>query len=68
MSKQQQAKAAQGYIEKPIQKMCSNCSSFDYRSTYNKAGQWTGLKPFCALGRFDTKPTSYCDKHEFKMI
>lgn len=65
MSKTQQAKTAQGYIEKPVHPMCSNCVYIRHKANVRKNGSYGKPSITCALGKFATKDYSACSKYEF---
>lgn len=69
LSKVQQAKGDQGYIDKPVHPMCMNCQH--YTSDQRLASEWMGTKYYaeknrrCAIGGFAVKKQATCSQHEF---
>lgn len=69
MSRQSDAKDEQGYIEKPIPKVCANCRN--YRSVVEThkgifGGEWKSEKNRrCAIGGFCVKKMATCDFFAF---
>ena len=68
MSKQSEAKEAQGFVKKPIYNTCGNCANFSselavkpnfWGSTYTQETQ-----KFCSLGGFATGRAATCSKWE----
>ena len=69
MSKQSEAKAAQGYTGKPPQQICSTCKHFAMTRTETPAcfGTYTTESNLrCTLGNFAVKKTATCNKFEPK--
>ena len=59
MSKQSEAKKAQGYTERNEHRKCSNCVNFSY--TENHWGEKVRLK--CKLGGFAVKASAICGEY-----
>lgn len=80
MSKQSEAKAAQGYIDKAIPKTCGNCANFVYEmalpdwmrvQNQGEPGKWGDVhkqeqNKRCGLGGFAVKKMGTCNKWEAK--
>lgn len=72
MSKQSEAKLAQGYRKKPD--TCSNCKHLLFRVTQKTYEQWDGTvltwneqkNIRCAVGNFAVNKTSTCRIHVLK--
>lgn len=70
MSKQSEAKEAQGYVAKPVPSTCSNCKHYQskvevlrgYFQPYEKESE---IK--CGLGGFAVKKTATCNMFEHKV-
>lgn len=74
MSKQQEAKVAQGYVPKAIPAVCINCVNFlcDHIMThpptvYHKEGWFEDKNLRCAIGKFVVKKMGTCELHQFLM-
>lgn len=72
MSKQSEAKEAQGYIDKPVPRTCANCKQ--YKSKIRRIhGVWSSLMEEreselrCGLGGFKVKKTAACNRFEQKV-
>ena len=71
MSKQSDAKTAQGYVIKAIPKTCANCSKFS-TDIHNEYSSYTGKTHpresnlRCGIGNFAVKKNSTCDMFESK--
>lgn len=71
MSRQSEAKEAQGYDPKPVAYICKNCHYFgcdvlDYRG-FNGEVRFQQLKNLrCNLGGFAVKKTARCEKFAIK--
>lgn len=70
MSKQQKEKLEQGYKEKPVFPMCSNCISIHTEIRYPDPKYPNYIKEYnsCSLGGFKVKKQGTCNKHDFKPI
>jgi hypothetical protein len=69
MSKQSDAKAAQGYDPKPMPKTCMNCANFtcDRSQPYLPHNEyWLENNLRCTIGGFAVKKMATCDKFEVK--
>ena len=71
MSKQSEAKLAQGYIPKPTPNVCSRCNYFaldknmvSYGLSNNTYTEEKNIR--CELGGFAVKKNSTCNKFEVK--
>lgn len=67
MSKQSEAKAAQGYIAKPVPKTCMNCQHYKVEVTQTKSAyssyiynKESNLR--CRLGGFAVKKMATCNE------
>ncbi len=68
-SKQALAKLAQGYVPKPVAKICSNCQHFASVKTVESGYYGTWEKEsnvHCGIGGFAVKKMATCLKHEPK--
>lgn len=71
MSKQSEAKKAQGYIAKVVPQTCGNCAN--YRSVLTEregrfGGKYIDEKDkTCSIGRFAVKKTGSCRMHTPKL-
>lgn len=71
MSKQGEAKNAQGYEPNPRARACMNCLHYRAEFIEEKGvfGSWVREKDrHCALGGFVVKKTATCQKFELKPI
>ena len=66
MSKQSEAKEVQGYIPKPVPRVCSTCAHFTCDETEHPAA-FTWSNPYktqsnlrCGIGGFAVKKTATC--------
>jgi len=70
MSKQQNAKDAQGYEAHPRQRVCGNCRSYISEVETCKSvfgGTYSNEKnKRCTIGGFAVKKTAVCKLHQFK--
>jgi hypothetical protein len=68
MSKIQAQKQHQGYIAKPIQRMCSNCKFFKSDFISNDYGYNAEVSMRCTYSHieFAVKKQAKCDYHDFK--
>lgn len=68
MSKQQKAKAEQGYDPKPGFPTCSNCKHYtsDIHVEKHSFGIYRKKNIRCAIGGFKIKKQGTCNKHEEK--
>lgn len=74
MSKQSEAKAAQGYVEKPVPRTCTNCANlrFDMQLPawmQKDPGVWGDQYKHeanhrCGIGGFKVKKTATCSRWE----
>jgi hypothetical protein len=71
MSKVKEAKIKQGYRDKPVQRICSNCQHFKSErvmvsgpSTFYPEGYWRNKNFRCGIGGFAVKNMASCN--EFK--
>ena len=65
MSKQSEAKQAQGYEENPDIHICAKCKY--YKTPYHTNGYgWLEEKQICSLGRFAVKKMATCKLYEKK--
>ena len=68
MSKQSDAKVAQGYQENPLIPTCSNCEHYtseikEIKSTFSINKTWKEEKNIrCGIGQFKIKKTAICNK------
>lgn len=72
-SKQELAKRFQGYEEKPMPKVCSNCQNFTFDkvqtiapSAWNPNGYWEDKNLRCKLGGFAVKKRATCNAFSAK--
>lgn len=70
MSKQTDAKAAQGYQNKPVFPVCSNCRHFTSEAqvregTFSTWTHETNLR--CTIGGFKVMKMATCNEHELDM-
>ena len=70
MSKQSEAKAAQGYVNKPVHNTCSNCDQFSSDFSI-KRGYFGGVYKKevlmrCSMGDFKVGKTSVCNQWRAK--
>lgn len=67
-SKQQQAKVKQGYIEKPILPICSNCRNMKTETTYPDPNypDYCKTNDTCIIGDFKVKRNGTCNNYEQK--
>lgn len=72
MSKQSEAKKAQGHVVKPAWPVCGNCRHFTCTTeTISNVytGSWTKESDKrCTLGGFATGKAATCKKHEWKKM
>lgn len=61
------AKEEQGYQEKPIQPMCSNCAYYQSVLSPNGYGFVEEKEKRCAIGGFAVKKMATCKKHSLKV-
>lgn len=67
LSKQQAAKEAQCYIEKPEHRMCSNCFHRESDKFTSDNWPWAFEKNIrCGIGGFAIKQTAVCGVHHFE--
>ena len=69
MSKQQNAKDAQGYIEKPILRICANCIRMQTVRTFpdlKYPGYWKDTDT-CLIGDFRVKRQATCNHFQEKI-
>lgn len=68
MSKQSEAKEAQGYVAKPVPKTCANCQHFKSDNVLSYVGHFDGKEYFkesnlrCGLGGFAVKKMATCSE------
>lgn len=69
MSKQSKAKEDQGYQDKPVFPMCSNCQHFNIEiaTIETRYGNYTKEQNIrCTIGGFAVKKQGNCKLHVFK--
>lgn len=71
MSKQSEAKEAQGYVAKPVPSTCSNCKHYTSEIT-ERIGMWNKVyydesDRRCGLGGFAVKKQATCNRFEHKV-
>lgn len=64
MSKQSEAKEAQGYDPKPVYRMCSNCKYYASDKSKTSYGYEEEKNVHCSIGNFAIKKQGVCKKHE----
>lgn len=71
ISPQAAAKAAQGFVAKPVPNSCSNCQHFTMDRTRRTYQTWNGVQEWteeknlrCSLGGFKVGKTSICKEHK----
>lgn len=69
MSRQSEAKSAQGYIAKPVQKACANCVNFKFEhvlmhppTSWRPEGWHADKNMRCGIGGFAVGKTATCSK------
>lgn len=69
MSKQSVAKEKQGYEEKPVLPICSNCGYFksEFDKPYTGSNYVREFNLKCTLGGFTCKKTATCDRYIWNM-
>lgn len=63
----QKKKTEMGYIQKPIQKTCSNCSFFSSDFIETQYGYKEEKNIHCTIGKFVVKKSATCNIHKFKI-
>jgi hypothetical protein len=72
MSKQSEAKEKQGYVEKFVPTVCSNCAHYTFDrvqtqegTTWRPEGWFADKNLRCGIGGFAVKKTGSCAEHIF---